>query len=268
MKIMIPTTRPWYTPIVNNFDTEWSEIYTNIDEINNSTITSIIPIYDYNNNFVGVSGIDVNLNSINIFLKDIALKNKGTIYLLDESSRIIAHSTDEKLLKLTNSDILSAEYSFGRDSINPIISNTSLYFEENDIYDTVKTIDINNERFYTIKGKIDSSLGLKWSLVVVVSEKDLIGNITVLFSKMRITLSILAVVGLILGGIIISFFISPITQMANKVQTITTSNLSNIHFSNKKINFKELSKLQDSYNSMLTELSKSFIIINQSQKKY
>lgn len=263
-----PTIRPWYTPVVDNPETQWSEIYINMDEINNSTITSIIPIYNDNNDFVGVSGIDVNLNSINVFLKDIALNNKGTIYLLDESSRIIAHSTDEELLKLIDSDTLSAEYLHGRDSSNPIISSTALYFEENDIYDTVKVININNERFYMIKEKIDPSLGLKWSLVVVVSEKDLIGNITILFTDMRTTLSILAGIGLILGGIVISFFISSVTQMANKVQTITTSNLANIQFTNRKINFKEIDKLQNSYNSMLTELSKSFITINQSQKKY
>lgn len=263
-----PTTRPWYLPLVDNAVAQWSDIYINMDELNNATITSLVPILDDQGNLVSVTGIDINLNGLNVFLNKIALDNKGTIYIVDENSRMIAHSTNEAFINILETEPPSAEYTLASTSVNPEVSSSAVYFENNDDYKTVKLLEINGEKFYTLKNKIDPSLGLDWSIVVVVSENNLIGNIAQSFADMRLMLIVLAFVGLVIGVVLISFFISSVTHMAKTVQTITSDNLEEIHFKDERANFKEISELKKAYNTMVEKLSQSFSNVVKSEKKY
>lgn len=262
-----PTTRPWYLPVVENNVSQWSDIYINMDEINNATITSLVPIFDKNENLVSVTGIDVSLNGLNDFLKRISTENNGIVYIVDENSKVIAHSTDDLHLTIEETDPPSAEYLLGSKSNVPEISSSAKYFENGGAINKVGLLEISGDNYYAYKSNVDQSLGLDWSIIVVISEKNLIGNMKSLFTDLRVLLTVLSGIGLGLGVVLISFFISSVTHMAKRVHEISTDNIHIIHFEEDKGNFKEIKELKIAYNEMVSKLSQSFSDLIDSQKK-
>jgi len=263
-----PTTRPWYVPVIENPSKQWSDIYINMDELNNATITSLVPILDQEGRLASVTGIDVSLNGISTFLKDIADTSSGTIYLVDESLNVIAHSTSEKLINVLETDPPSAEFSKGLESINPVIQKTSEYYQENREFGVVSIIEIEEEQYYFMRQAIDESLGLDWSIIIAISEEQLIGSVRTQFDAMKTMLILLSGFGLIVGTISLTIFISSVTRMAKEVHSINIQNLDDVFLESSRLNFKEIELLKESYNDMILELGKSFSAIKHSEEKY
>lgn len=92
-----PRTRPWYQPVLDNQIPQWSDIYVNQDEIRSATISSLVPIFNANRTFEGVVCIDVNLSSINTYLRNLAKEIEGLIYIVDQEGRVISHSSQEPI---------------------------------------------------------------------------------------------------------------------------------------------------------------------------
>lgn len=263
-----PTTRPWYQPAIVNPIPQWSEIYVNYDEIQNSTITSIVPILDKNGQVMSVTGIDVTLNGINDFLKEITETSKGTIYLVDHDFRVIAHSTDELMVDTLDTDPPTSEFSYGMDSENFLIASSAAYFNENRKTDQVKYIESEKEKYYTLYSHIDASLGLDWYFIVSISEDDLIGNIKSEFSFMRLMLILLGAIGLVIGIFVVSVFISSVTRMASAFSSVKMENLNAHLFAIHDADFKEIKVLKKAYKTMLNDLKASFNSLRKSERRY
>ncbi|WP_418223773.1 methyl-accepting chemotaxis protein [Clostridium isatidis] len=88
----------WYKIAENtDKDIEWSAPY--YDEIANlNMVTVSSPIYDKNNNFIGVTTADIDLSTIQEKIKGIKVGENGKGFLIDKEGLFIASQYEEKIM--------------------------------------------------------------------------------------------------------------------------------------------------------------------------
>ncbi|AZR74494.1 hypothetical protein BBF96_14535 [Anoxybacter fermentans] len=91
-----PRVRPWYQKAKKEGRVIWTDVY--IDIATNLPIISVaVPVYDENNQFIGVLGADVNLATMTDLLRKEKIGNTGYAYMTDRQGIVIAHP-DKKLV--------------------------------------------------------------------------------------------------------------------------------------------------------------------------
>lgn len=220
-----PRQRPWYIPVKNNPVNQWSDIYVNYDEKMDSTITFLSPVIDDNGIFKGVMAGDIKLDGINEFLKNDKTKGNGVIYIIDNKFNIIAHSGTEDVMTIVEGDPPTAELMIASNSKNSLIQYSSQYFMDNTLeYEHVIQQDINGEPHYTLASKMRSPENLHWSVIVVIPESDLMGEVQ---ERNQITFAILIIIsilGLAIGLYILNSVTTPILQSTSVAVAIANGN--------------------------------------------
>ena len=77
---------------------EWSSPYYD-DVAKVSMITATCPIYDSNNNFIGVTTADIDLSTLQNSVKNMKVGNGGRAFLIDKNGLYIADEDESKIMK-------------------------------------------------------------------------------------------------------------------------------------------------------------------------
>jgi len=77
---------------------EWSSPYYD-DVAKVSMITTTCPIYDSNNNFIGVTTADIDLSTLQNSVKNMKVGNGGRAFLIDKNGLYIADEDESKIMK-------------------------------------------------------------------------------------------------------------------------------------------------------------------------
>jgi len=268
-------TRPWYTDAVKAGAPIWTGIYPDF-VLPRLYITTSRPVYDKENNLLGVSGIDLSLEDINSFLLDIKknleLGELGETFIIERTGELVAQSTPENSFISEGGE---AKRITASDSSNPLIKATGEYLTEQfgDLTQINKTIklnfNLNGERqFVQVRPYVPHNKakeqnnddwlvkdGLDWLIVVVVPESEFMEEIN---TNTRTT------IGLCLGsliiatalGIITSHWITqPIFRLSAAAGAIASGELDQTV---ELGNVKELNILALSFNKMAKQLRGSF----------
>ncbi len=89
-----PVLRPWYRKGYEAGKHSITDPYI-YASINKLGITSVNPVHDSENRFVGILGIDVMLETMRDFLDDFEIENDGKIILISDTGRVIASQLDQ-----------------------------------------------------------------------------------------------------------------------------------------------------------------------------
>ncbi|MFW6287257.1 MAG: methyl-accepting chemotaxis protein [bacterium] len=89
----------WYANAKSNDAITW----TQVDFTNNGTpaVTASIPVYDFENQFIGVLGARVNLTLLNQLVTSTKIGENGVSFMTDQEGNIIAHK-DSSLIQESN----------------------------------------------------------------------------------------------------------------------------------------------------------------------
>lgn len=167
-----PRTRPWYTSAVKANKPTYSEVYMHF-VFQEPTITASRPIYDDNNQIIGVFGVNYLLSWIDGLLDNLPIGSNGHIYITDDEGMLLSTTLDMKTytadgdnLSLININQSDNEY------IKKSISATS-----NNRKDKKRpSVKIEGKKFYA--GAIDlNKSDLNWQLHFLIAEDDFLGNI-------------------------------------------------------------------------------------------
>jgi signal transduction histidine kinase len=238
-------------------------------EINNTgngydyyaAISVAAPIYDTNQNLLGVTSVDIMLNKINDFLQELKVSPSGQVFIIQRDGQIIGSSSKYSTLNTVNEK--SQLYQVN-DSPDPLIRN--VYNEVKKQFNNLNKIQqehqINillngNKTFVRIKPWRDQ-YGLDWLIVVTVPESDFMEQIYA-NTRTTILLCLLALMIAIALGIYTSrWIIQPILKLSDAAQAITSGEL------DKQLepsNIQEINILNYAFNRMAEQLNESFIAL-------
>ncbi|SHH26611.1 methyl-accepting chemotaxis protein [Tepidibacter thalassicus] len=91
-----PRTKVWYQKAVENESAIFTDVYEDL-VTGNLTITCAVPVYENENNLVGVIGIDVSLDVLSKKISSIKVGEKGYVCIVDSNKKFVSHKNIEKI---------------------------------------------------------------------------------------------------------------------------------------------------------------------------
>lgn len=234
----------------------WSQVYRSEEAGNPSiAISANSPIYDRQQQIIGVTSSELALENINKFLRDLEISRTGQVFIIERNGSLVASSSDEKLLTSNNSRLNAAN------SKDRIIQATATYLQQKfgDFSAIKDSQKVEFERGHDLQVvRVEpwrDNYGLDWLIVVVVPENDFMAQV-------HANAQVILILGLValftatsLGLTISRWIIRPIHRLSAASQAIASGDLDqNVDF--KSVN--ELGVLSQSFNQMASQLKESF----------
>ncbi|MBP0010868.1 hybrid sensor histidine kinase/response regulator [Roseofilum sp. Belize Diploria] len=257
------TTRPWYQKAVKENSQIWSEVYTYADNI--LGVTAAQPIFDPEDQFIGVAGVDIPLDAINQFLASIKIGQSGQIVIIERSGYVIGSSTQESpYLKdeITQEPKRLEASESSRVSIREASQFLEAKFLQLSQIDRTQQLEfwIDREKYFLQVTPLGNEQGLDWLILVVIPESDFMAEIDA--NTVRTIWLCLAALGIAITlGIYTSRWISePILALVQSSELMSHGDLNQ---QVKKGNITELKTLADAFNRMTSQLKAYFTDLEQ-----
>ena len=256
-RVYDPRTRPWYQAAVQAGEATWSPLYKYVSS-GALGMTAVYPVYTEDTNLYGVFSSDITLNQITYFLRDIAITSHGEAFVIERSGILVATSTPSLPVLTTDK---GAKLLKAIESDDPLIQTAmkaiETHFNTLPLITQAEQIEFRygNDRHLAQVEPFTDGRGLDWLIVVVVPEKDFMGQV---YANIRTTifLALLALIAAITIGIFVArWVVHPITHLNNATRALAGG-----HWK-QDLNIgrqDEVGELARSFNSMAGQLKESF----------
>ncbi len=198
-----PRVRPWYKEALKAEGFAISEPYI-YASINALGITCVAPVYDNNNRFVGVLGLDIILQGLASMIKDLQIQKQGKVILLNQNFEILADQFNEYTENITQLKIFEDSH---------LITSTEGYF----------ITELETKKMLTSYKTIESTGGIllvaiPYSVIMEFSNQTLA---TILLSEIFLMFFLLASLTVLLHNIITE----PLGKMLSVMKEIEYGNV-------------------------------------------
>ena len=248
----------WFTEAVKQGKSVWSSVYNWQVEPYPLSIANSSPIYDKNQNLVGVIAVEQQLSQISDFLSQIKVSRSGKTFIIERDGLLIGSSADEQPFKVVNNKPERIKALNSSDSLISA-SEQNLIARFGDLNKITKPqqleFKIDGERQFVQVTPWGEELGLNWLVVVTVPEADFMAQIN---SNTRTTvmLCLLALgLAILLGYFTSLWIIRPISELNLASEAIADGKLDQRVEGSQ---FRELGMLGQSFNRMAEQLKESF----------
>lgn len=260
-----PRLRPWYQEARRIQQPAWSPIYSYAGGELGMTVSN--PWRDAEGKLRGVIAVDLTLDRIGDFLRDLKISPHSQVFILERSGLLVATSTPEDPFRL-EPRAKQASRLAATESETPLTRATANYLSA--YFDRGKMARWQSQQQLTFKweGKrhfiqvqpFSDREDLDWAIVTVIPEDDFMGQI---HANTRVT--ILLCGGALGGAIVLGWLTSrwlskPIERVIEATQALANGEL------DKTVqveNIKELDVLARSFNRMAGQLKESFFDLGQ-----
>jgi PAS domain S-box-containing protein len=248
-------TRPYYTAAVQKGQPTWSEVYVNrgYDLLQ---IKASRPVYDRNNQLLGVLASELGLKQIGQFLQTLKIGQSGEVFIMEPTGELVASSMSHQSLLGGDSKRLRALES------KDLLMRSSAAFLR-DRFPNFNGIDRPYKLEFQLKGQrqflqispFKDPYGLNWLIVVVVPESDFMAQI---HANNRITLWLCGatlVVAIVIGILTARWVTEPLVRLNFAAKDIAKGEW------DKAVDLDrsdEVGQLAKSFNQMADQLKASF----------
>ena len=257
----------WYAQTMQVGKPMWSDIYQWETPPFPLAVSANRPVFDKNNNLIGVMGIDQRLSQISDFLRQLKVSQSGKIFILERTGLIVASSSTELPYTLVNDKPQRLKAIEIRD---PLIQSSAQYLQQK--FGELREIKGSQQLEFRIKGDRQfvqvtpwkDKWGLDWLVVVAVPESDFMEQIN---ANTRTTIWLcLGALGVAIAlGIYTSRWISqPILRLGQASEAIASGELDQ-QVQASPVN--ELGVLSNSFNRMAQQLRESFAALEKTNEE-
>lgn len=265
-----PNESSWHTDAVKSQKPIWSEIYNWQDTPDVVAISSSYPVYNSNQELIGVLGVDLILSELSIFLRNIRISPNAHTFIIERNGMLVASSSKEPGYVIVNNEVKRIKAS----QISTLLIKRTADFLEKQLknFNNINTTNqfdftFNNQKQFVQITPWQDKYGLNWLIVIVVPETDFMAKINA-NNQATIILCLLTLILAIIIGILTSRWIAaPIKELSFAAQILTekavqadfnSNNLKNQIQNNKTNRIYEFAILSDLFNSMAQEIYHAF----------
>jgi signal transduction histidine kinase len=248
----------WYINTVKAGKAIWSQISV-WDNPGNPYIAASAnrPIYDAENQLIGVLGVDIHLLKLSDFLRKLKASPSGHVFIIERDGMLIANSSKQQPYALVNGKVQRLKAIESPDLLVRGISqqiHKKLGFQQITQHQDLQ-LDFQGERQYVHIEPWQDKYGLDWLVVVVLPERDFMQQINA-NTRTNILLCLAALGIAIALGIYTSRWIAqPILNLNRASMAIADGNLEQ---NLEEAGIRELSGLSESFNRMAKQLQAAF----------
>ena len=226
----------WYKNGKNSTERKVSFSNLYYDEISNVTMcTCTVPMFNSDNDFIGVVTVDTSIDTIQSTVSDIKIGDSGTAQLIENTGLYIYCQNKDKIMKTDiRTDDNSEIAALGKEIFNNEEGN--------------KQYKINNGIYNTYYKNID---GIDWKLIIQIPQSQINEPLRVLLFK----LTTISVIAMIISIFVIINLVKYVTNNIKRVNEFALS-ISNGDFTTKELEIKssdELGQMSKNLNKMLID---------------
>lgn len=265
-------SRPWYLAASKAGEEVWGEVFT-YHAYPLMALPSSMPIYDDQNNLLGVVGNNFFLSQISDFLRTLKIGKQGQTFIIEKSGMLIASSTIKQPFEIIDDKTVRI---YAPESKDATIKETTQFLgtQFNTDFNQITAptqleFSIDNKKQFLQVSPFQNAMGLDWLIIVVVPEADFMGYIQ---QNTYITIALSAIalfIASILGIFTARWIANPIGKLSQKSQQVT-SNLQSTSSQNQaqllhlasipapSSTILEVESLSHSFQQMAVELARAF----------
>ncbi|MBE9145973.1 ATP-binding protein [Planktothrix mougeotii] len=247
----------WYLDAVKAGKPIWSSIYNQGDAATFFSISASTPVYDKQKNFLGVFGIDLELNQISQFLKTLNKKNSGHIFIIERSGLIVASTSDESPAPVVNGKATRLKTLNSREPvIRDVTGELIKGFGSLNAINKPQSLRPNlaHNSFVRVIPYRDQ-YGLDWVVVIAIPESEFLGEIQANTQTTILLCFLTLILATTLGIITSNLIAKPIKRLSQASRAIANGELSQVV---EIEGVSEIETLADSFNDMAFQLQTSF----------
>ena len=252
-------TRAWYVDAVSRQREIWSNIYV-LFTGQDMAISASRPVYDEQENLLGVVSSEVFLSHIARYLNQLDIGETGQCFIMERSGLLVASSTEER--PFTNAEENGAQRRlFATESGIEDIRNAAAYFQERfGSYENISDeqqhfdTDINGERHFLQISAIRDSHGIDWLVVVIIPESDFLKQI---YANVRTTVLLVGIalaIAIVVGIATARGVARPIMQLNTFTHALAKGEWNR---SKKVVRIAEIRELSQSFSTMAARLQQT-----------
>ena len=190
-------TRPWYIGAAEARGLFWTDVYIFFtDQI--PGVTAAMPVFDDNDQLLGVLGVDIALEELANFFKDLTIGRNGQALIFDQEGRLVAYPQVNRMLKKVG------------DTLQPVILDELGDPVLSRAYNRYKIeghghriLTVGKQRYLNSVSSLQATVGRDWSVMIVVPEEDFIGFVKANIAKSLWMTIIIVALASILAGLLV-----------------------------------------------------------------
>ncbi|MEO0011778.1 MAG: hypothetical protein RLZZ535_167 [Cyanobacteriota bacterium] len=170
----------WYADAARTLRPVWSEIYQWQDKPEILSISSSYPVFNSEEKFLGVIGVDLILSQIGDFLNQIQISPSAKIYIIERDGSLVAGSGTDLPYQIVKGEPQRIQTA---NSSDPVVRATTQHLlQEYQSFDNIKKARqteffLNGDRQFVQVTPWQDELGLDWLIAVTVPESDFTAQI-------------------------------------------------------------------------------------------
>jgi len=256
----------WYTEPIKAGKPIWSRIYTwNSPDGAYVTAATGRPIYDKNQQLLGMVGADIHLLKLSEFLQRLDISHSGQVFILERNGMLIANSSKQAPYKLVKGEIQRIKATESPDqSVQDITKQIAQRLNGLHTITKPKKLQLKLEKdtVFVYVNPWRDQYGLDWLVIMSVPEKAFMAQI-IANTRTTILLSIGALfVAIFIGYLTSRWIIKPILRINRASQAMASGDLEQtVNISQ----IEELNTLAQSFNYMAGQLRQSFTALEASK---
>ncbi|MGP1375297.1 MAG: response regulator [Almyronema sp.] len=254
-----PRLRPWYQAAVSAGQRTWSPIYRFASQDYALLgITPAAPVYSDRDQLQGVLAVDITLEQISEFLRDLRISENGQAFIVERTGEIVASSTQEPPFVNTQEQQQRLQATASQ---SPLIQTTALALLKN--FGSLNQITEIQEFSFLLANKrqlvrvvpFQEGSRLDWLIVTVVPEADFMTQIAA-SNRKTLELSLISLlVASLVAGMTSRWVVRPILRLNTAAKQLAVGNWDQPLPEGR---FEELAELAISFEQMAAQLKHSF----------
>ncbi len=196
--------RPWYKAAVEVGEPTWGKPYIYFLQ-GILGFPAVHPVYNENNQLQAVLVVDISLEQIGNYLKNLEFSSSGEVFIIEKNGVLVNSSTSEPPFKVNDKG--EQERIVATQSNHPLIASISKFILEE--FDGFGSIDENQQLKFKSNGDLyfvrvtplEDGRGIDWIIVTVIPKSDLT-TIDLNFEVFAGTIALFLVTGL---GVFVAF---------------------------------------------------------------
>lgn len=159
-----PTKRPWYKGAKSIKDNYWTDVYI-FATLKVLGVTASYPLFDEGGDIVGVWGVDIVLEELSGFLRELAAPRFGEIVIINAQEQVVAYSGD---IGSENREQLISVDDIKSPTIRQAISSYRKHGLREFLYES------DNTHYLASVSPLSFANSDEWDIVIILPESDLL----------------------------------------------------------------------------------------------
>lgn len=217
-------SRPWFQAPREAGQPTWSKPYVWVGGVDSEGMTLGIsygiPLYDEEGAFWGVVDADFSLNDLSSFLQSIRIGKTGVAALITSDRKLLAASSDTPIFTSDGERVSAYE------SPDPLMVAAAKFVGQSEsVRARHAEIEVDGEAHYLRASPIGREVGLNWTLVTIIPEKDFTAQIENEFQRSWIASLLAVALAVAVGLAAARWLVGPLVKLVTAVRRIGQGDL-------------------------------------------